>query len=1044
MSTARCPALLALLVVCAVARAQQPPFRLAPAVAVEAEDFQIESGWKVIPNGHGNYMVDMIGFNHISGERLLGIDAKDTTASAFKDITVPVAGDYRLWVRYEYPPHCETRFRVLVQQGGKTLIDKLMGAKDNPRYAFGETTARPQYDPAWGSEGLVEEVVTVPGLAAGPARIDLKAAEQPKVPGVTAGRHIDLVYLTSDSKDAWLAHYHKVTSLYPILDAFRDSRGPRWEVCFTNRGDKPADCTIHHTYNRLPWSVDEGVVAKALKPGASTDWIGIKLQDTCHFHHVNFAAGTQPFDIQIRPVGGAVEHQAANVRPYGIYLPTYPGKGEKITTPAEEIDAVLKLLAATPAPGKKPAQPLCYGGWLPLGQVGARTPKYAQLYAALGFRSLHPANGAPELQLKQLQAVGIPPTRSWAVSNYRNPPTPANIDAARKELAKNGMGQYLLWYDYGDEIGFSEWMGMLTQEEVKRAEAAGKKTTPEEVTARLWQVWLKAHRPGFNPADYWLAKWGAVDPAKLRPDSSALVAGTNPRLYVDSLFFYEDAAIAFAANGARAARAAFGEHVLCGANYSGHPFYYPSTTMYVKWFRGGAADMGRHSEYFWQVGQPGPMVNGYFTEHFRAGFRYNPRGLVRQYTMPHAPGNTDGNFLRSCFTHLAHGAKMLDFFGIGMNETFTENHIDHRAHGRYVALRDVTHCVGLVEDLLPESRVVPSPVALLVSESTERWDMAGISTDGAGHEAFGPNFRKARLNSHVERLGLWTALTFLGVPPDLVIEDDLNAKVLTDYKVLFVVGDSLPASAVPALQAWVESGGVLLATSEAGRYGTYREPNPAMQRLLGLKSATSTERTTFFRPRQELPFLKPLATVAGKDWQMPQLAIRERIFPTIDAEVLARFQDDRSPAVIVRPVGKGRVCYVAALPGVAYLWSALQPPAVPDRGPGAHSIPTAFDAGARALLQLTLKAAGIEPFIEAQPPLIDARLLKAPKGYVLPLANYHDKVGQPVSLRIKLDAKVAKVTSAYHGVLPAKQDGGRLVVTIPALGYGDVLRLDVP
>src|SRR5439155_24095364 len=98
-------------------------------------------------------------------------------------------------------------------------------------------------------------------------------------------------------------------------------------------------------------------------------------------------------------------------------------------------------------------------------------------------------------------------------------------------------------------------------------------------------------------------------------------------------------------------------------NYPGHPFSYPTTTMYIKWFRDGAADMGRHSEYFWQVAQPGPMINGYFVEHFRAGLRYHPRGMIRQYTMPHMPGNTDTNFPRTAFSHLAHGAKMLDFFG---------------------------------------------------------------------------------------------------------------------------------------------------------------------------------------------------------------------------------------------------------------------------------------------------------------------------------------------------------------------------------------------
>src|SRR5258708_5565958 len=95
------------LVVLAVAWLTQPlgaqPLKLAPAVAVEAEEFTIEKGWKVVKNGAGNYMVDMIGFNHISGERLLHLGARESTARARADIEVPVAGPYRLWVRYEYP-----------------------------------------------------------------------------------------------------------------------------------------------------------------------------------------------------------------------------------------------------------------------------------------------------------------------------------------------------------------------------------------------------------------------------------------------------------------------------------------------------------------------------------------------------------------------------------------------------------------------------------------------------------------------------------------------------------------------------------------------------------------------------------------------------------------------------------------------------------------------------------------------------------------------------------------------------------------------------
>jgi hypothetical protein len=409
--------------------------------------------------------------------------------------------------------------------------------------------------------------------------------------------------------------------------------------------------------------------------------------------------------------------------------------------------------------------------------------------------------------------------------------------------------------------------------------------------------------------------------------------------------------------------------------------------------------------------------------------------------MPHSPGNTDPSLLRSCFSQLAHGARMLDFHAIGLDETFAENGIDHRDRERFRCLRDVTHAVGLVEDLLPRSEALPSPVAILVSDSTERWDLAGIARDRAGRDFAGPNFRKARLCYHLERFGLWQAFTFEGSPPDLLIEEDVSPRVLKGYKVLVLVGDSLPATMVPVLEEWVKGGGVLLATANAGRYDSYRKLCPAFQMLFGLQTRRTEERETFFRPRQELPLLQPHDTLKGLDWQMPQLGTFERIGVGKDVEVLARFLDDASPALVCRPLGLGRTYYVAALPGVASLWSALQPPRVPDRGPCTHSVPTEFDTGARAIVQTVLGAAAIEPSLTTEPGLIDGRVLKAPDGFVVPLANYNARVGQKVTLRLRLDADVSEVVSAYHGKLTVEKKNDYLLVTLPALGYGDVLRL---
>jgi len=646
---------------------------------------------------------------------------------------------------------------------------------------------------------------------------------------------------------------------------------------------------------------------------------------------------------------------------------------------------------------------------------------------------------------KNLLAAGLKPTRSGSYMEYRFPPTPGNIAKAKDIMTKSGGLETMRWFDYGDEIGFGEWFTYMVKEKQNAGGAAD--LTVEAMILPLWQQWLAKNRPGFKSEDYWRPVWGAFDTVKMRPDASAEAAAEKPKLYVDSVIFYEDTSIGFVAEGAKAVKQAFGDQVLTGCNYSCYPYYYPHLPMYVKWFRMGAADYGKHSEYFWQLGQVTPMINGYVAEHFRAGMRFNPKAVLRQYTMPHSPGNTDANFLRTAFTHLAHGARNLDFFGIGFNETFTENYIDFRDHKRRIALRDITHSMALVEDILEESLVVPSEVALLMSDSTERWDHARIANDHLTPGQPARKFREDRLTYHQERVGIYSALTFGGYAPDLVVEEDLlNPQVLNAYKVLYLVGDCLPVEAIPALEAWIRAGGIAFATAGAGGYDTYHQPNPAMQKLLGLASHTIEHRTTFLRTSQELPFIKPLGLVVGDRWQIPALAAKERITVVAGTEVLATFQDDNTPALIVRALDKGSVYYAAALPGVAYLWAGLQPPAVPDRGPGVHRAINTYDPLAVRVLALPLSAAGLEPRVATSPDYIDTRLIGAEGAYILPLANYNETVGRPavVTIRPPTDPqRLEAVVSAFSGPLTSQVVDGQWVITIPKLGYGDILRIQL-
>jgi hypothetical protein len=547
---------------------------------------------------------------------------------------------------------------------------------------------------------------------------------------------------------------------------------------------------------------------------------------------------------------------------------------------------------------------------------------------------------------------------------------------------------------------------------------------PEEIKARF-AAWQQKHH---GAAKYEM------------PNSDAKTALADPVLYVDSLKFYEETAISTVADQAKAIPAALGSEVLYGANVAAHPFYYPEIARFLKWFRKTpegdyAANFGRHSEYFWQVGQPGPLINGYIAEFFHSGMRDNPQATNIQYTMPHAPGNTDADFIRTAFTHLAHGARGLDYFGIGLNSAWTENYIDFRYPSRYAAIRDVNRAMATIEDILPTSRPVPSKVALILSDSTERWDFAGIANDRAGLDVFGDDYKKTRLSYHQDRVGIYYALVHNSHPPDLLIEEDVQSGKLKNYDVAYWVGDCAQSQTVKALQNWVQAGGKLVATAGAFRFDEYRHDAPEGLKLLGLKSAQLNEQTRFFRPQIEMPHLKPLDEVNG----MPALATTDDVTPLTTSRVLCSFKSGK-PAVVESVQGKGSVTYIATLPGVAYLWSAYQPAPVPSRGPSSHVDLKNFNAEAAALI--TQAAQSTPSLVDGNGARIDARLLRSPNGYAVALANYNLDERQPITLTIRGVPSIKTIHSAVVGNLKWKQAAGDAVEVTYAPGYGDILRVE--
>ncbi len=408
--------------------------------------------------------------------------------------------------------------------------------------------------------------------------------------------------------------------------------------------------------------------------------------------------------------------------------------------------------------------------------------------------------------------------------------------------------------------------------------------------------------------------------------------------------------------------------------------------------------------------------------------------------MPHSPGNSDQSFRRSAFSHLAHGACGLDYFGIGINNTFTENYIDFRDKERYAAIRDINRAMALVEDILHESHVVPSQVALILSDSTERWDFAGIADDKAnlfmfGNAAKGIHYKSTRLHYHTDRIGIYYALIHGSRSPDLLIEEDIVHGDLKNYKVAYWVGDCIDPKALKGLEGWVQAGGQLFATAGAFRFDQYRRPLAEGLAFLGLKSARLDEKTTFFRPQIELPRLAPLDYIG----EMPVFGVVDRVQVADGAKVVATFKSG-SPAIVERVIGKGRITYVAALPGPTYFWSNYQPVPVPPRGVLCHAPHVNFNAAAGKLVRDAASAATAS--VEAQGAWLDARLLQSPQGYAIPVANYSGDVTKPATITIRGVPGIRKVVSAAHGELKLKRNADDSVSVTYPTGFGDMLRIE--
>ncbi len=180
-------------------RGKNEPVLPAPdgTIFCEAEEFKIEKGgWQAKKWGE-NYFAATLANTFLSRKAFIQAPSQCEEAIASINVSIEEPGNYLVLVRYEAPYRFETQFRVIVQQNGKTLMDRLYGSRENIKiWAFGQKLKK---EVAW-SWGAVENIVweghdAEVFLEKGLAKISIIAGKQPEP---AAKRNIDIVMLTKD------------------------------------------------------------------------------------------------------------------------------------------------------------------------------------------------------------------------------------------------------------------------------------------------------------------------------------------------------------------------------------------------------------------------------------------------------------------------------------------------------------------------------------------------------------------------------------------------------------------------------------------------------------------------------------------------------------------------------------------------------------------------------------------------------------------------------------------------------------------------------
>ena len=470
------------------------------------------------------------------------------------------------------------------------------------------------------------------------------------------------------------------------------------------------------------------------------------------------------------------------------------------------------------------------------------------------------------------------------------------------------------------------------------------------------------------------------------------------------------------------------DHPYFGGTGLGMGFYQPDTawgnhTLALDWFdlaRHKAVDLIGIEDWMGLQYMYGP---GYTWEGFQLmGFQATMMRSGGQGQTPIIAWITpsdETNLRLKSFSSLAQGAKHFFYWTYGPTATSTENYWSD-LRGSHEGIARVTRQLAAAEHLVHPGQLRKTRVALLYSISSDLW-------------------QPYEYRHMLERRGTYLSLVHNQFMVDMLTEEDIEAGRLKDYRALYATDPCISTAATKAIAGWVNNGGHLYGSCNAGSRNEFDEPVEGLAPVFGIQPQPMAKtQAGNYRTRGELNNIEYLDQITFR----PEESLPPTNFGVIGlkvnavaaaGKVLGTFRDD-SPAVIANTWGKGHAVFVATTPGISYIKDAkFVAKELAEQWPVEH----------RQFMNRVAHQSGANPPLILSQDVVEAGVYEAPQGTAVVLANFtYQPIDQlEVTLPVKRTVRSVKLASSPNPIpfkmMPAPQ-------RFHAEGYQKAIQFSIP